>query len=363
MKIKLHNIKIKDIFNGYKNSDTEGVVGYGGLLNIRPKYQREFVYKDSQRDAVITTVKNNFPLNTMYWAKNTDGTYEIIDGQQRTISFCEYLNSNFSLDYRYFFNLSKEEQDIILNYELQVYICEGTDKEKLDWFKIINIAGEKLTDQELRNAVYSSPYITDAKKYFSKPNCVAYNLGKDYMNGSTIRQDYLEKVLKWKANAENTTIEEYMAEHQLNDNASELWAYFQNIINWIKVNFKKYYKEMKGIDWGILYNNYKNKILNPDEVEKRIKILMIDSDVTKKSGIFEYILSGKEKLLSIRAFDENTKREVYERQDGHCPVCGQVFDIKDMHADHVTPWSKGGRTVVDNCRMLCADCNRRKSNI
>lgn len=363
MKIKLHNIKIKDIFNGYKNSDTEGVVGYGGLLNIRPKYQREFVYKDSQRDAVITTVKNNFPLNTMYWAKNTDGTYEVIDGQQRTISFCEYLNSNFSLDYRYFFNLSKEEQDIILNYELQVYICEGTDKEKLDWFKIINIAGEKLTDQELRNAVYSGPYITDAKKYFSKPNCVAYQFASDYMKGSPIRQDYLESVLKWKSNNENITIEEYMAIHQFDNNASELWAYFQNVINWVKINYKKYYKEMKGIEWGILYNEYKDKILNPDDVDRRVKTLMSDSDVTKKSGIFEYILSDKEKLLSIRAFDSNTIREVYERQEGRCPVCGQVFDIKDMHADHVTPWSKGGRTVVDNCRMLCADCNRRKSNI
>ena len=207
MKIELKEITIREVANGYKNHDEEGVVGYGGKLNIRPKYQREFVYKDKQRDDVIVTVRNNFPLNVMYWVKNADDTYEVLDGQQRTISICEYVASSFSLNALYIHNLTNVEKDQILDYKLMVYFCEGNDKEKLDWFKTINIAGEKLYDQELRNAIYTGTWLTDAKKHFSKSNCPAYNMGSDYLTGSTLRQDYLETAIRWLSNdnIDNTT--------------------------------------------------------------------------------------------------------------------------------------------------------------
>ena len=179
MKIELHQIPIRKVIEGYKDSAEEGVVGYGGELDIRPKYQREFVYKGHQRDAVIETIKQNFPLNVMYWMVRDDGGYEMLDGQQRTISIGQYVNGDFSLNDYFFHNLTKEEQDQILDYELMIYFCEGTDKERLDWFKTINIAGEKLTDQELRNAVYTGPWLSDAKLKFSKTNCAAYLLAND----------------------------------------------------------------------------------------------------------------------------------------------------------------------------------------
>ena len=210
MKIELKEITIREVSKEYFNDNEEGVVGFNGKLNIRPKYQREFVYKDKQRDAVIETVIKNFPLNVMYWVKNEDDTYEVLDGQQRTISICEYVTSSFSLNSMYFHNLTNVEKEQILDYKLMVYFCEGNDKEKLDWFKTINIAGEKLTNQELRNAIYTGTWLTEAKKYFSKTGCAAYNIGNDYMNGSAIRQDYLETAISWLS---NDNIEQYMAEN------------------------------------------------------------------------------------------------------------------------------------------------------
>ena len=242
MKIELKEIQVKDVFAWYKNSDEEWVIWYNWLLNIRPKYQREFVYKDKQRDAVIETLRKNFPLNIMYRVKNEDWTYEVLDWQQRTISICEYLSNNFSIDYKYFNNLTLQEQKEIEDYKLMIYFCEWSDKEKLEWFKTINIAWEKLTIQELRNAVYTWTWLTDAKKYFSKNSCPAYNIANDYMIWTPIRQDYLETVLSW-ISLDN--IEEYMAKNQHNENASELWQYFQNVINWVKTNFIEYRKEMK----------------------------------------------------------------------------------------------------------------------
>src|ERR1035437_7039186 len=197
MKIELEEITVREVSEGYINDEEEGVVGYGGKLNIRPKYQREFVYKDKQRDAVIETVIKKFPLNVMYWVKNEDGTYEVMDGQQRTISICEYIAGNFSINHLYFHNLQTDEREQILDYNLMVYFCEGTDKEKLDWFKTINIAGEKLYDQALRNAIYTGTWLTDAKRHFSKTNCAAHGLASDYLKGSAIRQDYLETAIGW----------------------------------------------------------------------------------------------------------------------------------------------------------------------
>ena len=358
MKIELREISIRDVVNGYLNNDEEGVVGYGGNLNIRPKYQREFIYKDAQRDAVIETVKKNFPLNVMYWVKSNDNTYEVMDGQQRTISICEYVHGKFSLNFQYFHNLEKEEQEIILNYKLMIYFCEGDAKEKLDWFKTINIAGEKLTNQELRNAIYTGTWLSDAKKYFSKTNCPAYNIASSYMRGSTIRQDYLETVIGW---INNGNIEEYMSENQHKPNANEIWLYFQSVVNWVKAVFPKYRKEMKGVDFGLLYNEFEHKGLDSTEIEREVTELMLDEDVTKKSGVYAYVLTRNEKYLSIRTFTEKQKREAYERQNGICVKCKKHFEIEEMEADHITPWSKGGKTTAENCQMLCKQDNRVKS--
>ena len=358
MKIDLKEITIREVSTGYVNDEEEGVVGYGGKLNIRPKYQREFVYKDKQRDAVIETVKKNFPLNVMYWVKNEDDTYEVLDGQQRTISICEYVAGSFSLNSLYLHNLTNVERDQILDYKLMVYFCEGNDKEKLDWFKTINIAGEKLYDQELRNAIYTGTWLTDAKKYFSKSNCPAYNIGSNYMTGSAIRQDYLETTISWKNNG---NIEQYMAENQHKPNANDLWLYFQSVINWIKVVFPKYRKEMKGVPFGLLYNKFKDKEFDAKELEAEITQLMQDEDVTKKSGIYEYVLTRNEKYLSIRAFTDKNKREGYERQKGICPKCLQHFEFNEMEADHITPWHEGGKSISENCQMLCKLDNRLKS--
>jgi len=361
MKIELHKIPIMEVIAGYKDSAEEGVVAYNAKLDIRPKYQREFVYTGKQRDAVIETIKNGFPLNVMYWVKTDQGNFEVLDGQQRTISIGQYVNGDFSLNNFFFHNLTDEEQDQILDYELMVYFCEGTDKERLDWFRIINIAGEKLTDQELRNAVYTGPWLSDAKLKFSKSNCAAYLLANDngsLVSGSPIRQEYLETALSWINNGE---IEDYMAKHQHDKNADELWNYFQDVIEWTRKIFINYRNEMKVVQWGELYNKFKDKKFDSDKLEDEIKALMQDEDVTKKAGIYSYILTQNEKFLNIRAFTDKMKREAYEKQDGICSKCNEFFEINEMEADHINPWHKGGKTISENCQMLCKQCNREKS--
>lgn len=365
MKIELKSITVGELTNGYydgyKGEEESGVIGYGGKLDIRPPYQRNFIYDDKQRDAVITTIKNKFPLNVMYWAKRDDNNeipFEIIDGQQRTISICQYVNGEFAYDFKYFHNLTQDEKDEILSYELMVYVCSGTDKEKLNWFETINIAGAKLTDQELRNAVYSGSWVSDAKRYFSKNGCVAYRIGKDFLNGSCNRQDYLETAIKW---INDSQIEAYMAKHQHDQNANQLWQYFSAVIEWVKMTFPKYRKEQKGVNWGELYNKYKDEFIDTAKMEEEVKKLMADSDVTNKKGIYYYVFDKQEKHLSIRAFDNNMKRSVYERQEGICVKCQKHFELEEMEADHIKPWHMGGRTTEDNCQLLCKQCNREKS--
>jgi hypothetical protein len=358
MKIELHKIPIRELFNDYCNSDEEGVTGYGGKLNIRPKYQREFVYKDEQRNAVINTVRKNYPLNVMYWVKNQDGTYEVLDGQQRTISICEYLSDNFSINNKFFATLANDEQEQILNYELMVYFCEGTDSEKLEWFEIVNIAGAVLTKQELRNAVYTGSWLSDAKRQFSKTSCAAAKIASKYLNGTAIRQDYLETAIDWIS---SNNIEKYMSEHQHDHTANELWTYFQSVVAWVDSTFPKYRKEMKGIEWGDLYNRFKGKNLDPAALEKEIARLMQDDDVDSKKGIYAYVLTREEKHLNIRTFSENMKREAYERQGGNCKNCGKHFEYEEMEGDHIDPWHSGGRTNAANCQILCKSCNRRKA--
>jgi hypothetical protein len=361
MKIKLHKIPIRDVINGYKDSAEEGVVAYGGKLDIRPKYQREFVYKDKQRDAVIETIRNSFPLNVMYWMVREDGGYEMLDGQQRTISIGQYVTGDFSLNNRFFHNLTKEEQEKILDYELMIYFCEGTDKERLDWFTVINTYGEKVNQQEIRNAVYTGPWLSDAKLKFSKSNCAAYLLANDggsLLKGSPIRQEYLETAISWINDGE---IEDYMAKHQHDSNADELWKYFQDVIAWVRKTFPNYRKEMVKVNWGELYNGFKDKKLYADKLEEEIAELMQDEDITKKSGIYPYVLTREERYLSIRTFTDKMKRETYERQKGICPKCGEHFEIEEMEADHIKLWSEGGKTVAKNCQMLCKDDHREKS--
>jgi len=358
MKIELKKITVRELTNGFEDNDENGVVGYDKKLDIRPPYQREFIYKDKQRDAVIDTITKNFPLNVMYWAVREDGNFEVIDGQQRTLSVCQYVNGDFSVDGLAFHNLTKDKKDQILNYELTIYFCSGTDSEKLEWFKIINIAGERLTDQELRNAVYSGSWVTDAKRYFSKNGCPAFGIGSDYLNGSPIRQEYLETAIKWISKEK---IEDYMSKHQHDQNASALWRYFQDVMTWVSTTFTKKRKFMKGVDWGMLYNTYKNESYNTKKIEEETAKLILDDDVTKKSGIYPYILTRNEKYLSIRAFSDATKQKIYEKQKGVCVACKEKFEIEEMEADHITPWHEGGKTIDKNCQLLCKECNRRKS--
>lgn len=356
MNIELKEISVKDLTDGYQDNDEAGVVGYGGKLDIRPPYQREFVYGDKERNAVINTVQKNFPLNVMYWSVREDGDYEVIDGQQRTISICQYVNGDFSIDGLAFHNLTNDKKDQILDYKLMVYFCSGTDSEKLDWFQTINIAGKELSDQELKNAVYSGSWVSDAKRYFSKNN--RPKVGDDYLSGSANRQEYLETAINWISNGQ---IKQYMSDHQHDPTAIELWNYFQSVINWVKAVFPKYRREMKGIEWGFLYNEFKDQKFDPKKLEKEVAKLMEDEDVGSKKGIYPYVLTGKEKHLNIRAFSPNQKREAYERQKGICVVCKEHFEIEEMEADHITPWHEGGKTAADNCQMLCKDDNRRKS--
>lgn len=376
MKVDLNKITVREVAEGYLDNDEGGVVGYEGRLNIRPKYQREFVYDDKKREAVLQTMRKGFPLNVMYWAVNDDGTFEVLDGQQRTISFCQYVSGEFSITIdgkpMAFHNLTQSQKDQILDYELMIYFCEGDDKEKLDWFETVNIAGVKLTAQELRNAVYTGPWLSDAKSKFSMSKGPAYGLAGKYVPGSPIRQELLETALKWIVPRDGLkNIEDYMSGHQHDPNANELWTYFRNVIEWVQDTFTVYRKEMKGIEWGPLHDEFKGRVFDTAELEQRVATLMQDGDVTSHKGVYPYILTGDERHLSIRQFDDRERRIAYERQKGlcangtHCLTPEnsdgkRVFEITEMEADHITPWSKGGKTDSANCQMLCLRCNRQK---
>lgn len=358
MKIELKEIPIRELVVGYVDNDEEGVVGFGGKLDIRPQYQREFIYNPKQEEAVINTITKDFPLNVMYWAVRDDGNFEIIDGQQRTLSICHYVAGDFAYQMRYFHNLTDEEKNQILNYKVMVYQCSGSDAERLAWFETINIAGEELTKQETLNAVYAGSWLSDAKRYFSKTSGPAYNLGGDYLSGRANRQEFLEATIRWISKG---NIKQYMATHQHDPNANELWLYFQSVINWVQATFPKLRKEMKGVPWGFLYNDFGSKRLDPKQLESEVARLMLDEDVTSKKGIYQYVFDKDERHLNIRDFSPNQKREAYERQQGVCPICKERFELDEMEADHITPWNEGGKTIPENCQMLCKEDNRRKA--
>ena len=375
MKIELKKVTVREVAQGYRDNDEDGVVGYNGKLDIRPKYQREFVYDAKKRDAVLATIRSGFPLNVMYWAVNADGTYEVLDGQQRTVSFCQYAAGDFSIPIdghpMAIHNLTPPQMTQILDYELMVYACEGNEQDKLDWFKTINMAGAELTPQELRNAVYTGPWLTHAKSIFSKTNGPAYGLASKYVRVTTIRQELLEKAIKWKSGGK---IDQYMSDHQHDQNANELWTYFQNVIRWVQQTFTSYRKEMKDVEWGPLYDRYKDQPFSAGELERRTVELIQDPDVTNLKGIYTYLLTGDERHLSIRQFGAREKGAAYERQSHkcangtHCRTPGngdgqRLFEIGEMQGDHITPWSKGGKTIPENCQMLCIPCNRDKSGL
>lgn len=366
----MNEISIREVFDGYKDSQDEGVVAYRGMLNVRPAFQREFVYKEKQRDEVINTVRKGFPLNVMYWSKSAENEYEMLDGQQRTLSLCQYINGDYSINFQYFHNLTEDEKDQILEYKLMIYICEGTDSEKLEWFKIINIAGEKLYDQELRNAIYTGTWLTDAKRHFSKNGCPAYQMSSKLLAGSAIRQDYLQTALDWISKRDGIEIEEYMARHQHDSNCNELWLYFTSVISWTETLFpkKNYRPIMKGQPWGELYNKYKENSYDSEDLEEKVKELLLDDEVGNTKGIYQYIFSldehgknGNESYLNLRQFSDRLKIAQYEKQQGKCKECGKHFEYTEMEGDHIVPWHDGGKTEPKNLQMLCKHCNRTKS--
>lgn len=392
MKIEERKVKIHDLVAGYEEDDsTSRVVALGKKLDVRPEYQREFVYDSKKREAVINTVLQGFPLNIMYWVDRKDGTMEVLDGQQRIISICQYAHNEYSVKVpaptggyinTNFPNLpggtlmadGKPEPFTKLaffEYELTVYVCEGTDKEKLAWFQIINIAGEVLETQEIRNAQFHGPWLTDAKSAFSRKNCAAHKKYGKYMSGDYIRQKYLESVFVWAADAEGITdkdaIVTYMQKHRYEDDANALWMYFENVFKWVEKLFgREFDKSMKGVQWGLLYNAHKDDNLDAKYLQKRMKQLLADKEVQKNSGIYQYLLEGEtreaEKHLSLRQFDKDDMLTRYHEQGGKCAICKDPFAIADMQGDHRIPWSKGGKTEYSNLDMLCTQCNLKKSN-
>ena len=373
MNITEQHITVRDLFDGYQDSGDDGVVALGGRLDIRPPYQREFIYKPEQQRAVIDTVLKDCPLNVFYWAARTPDAdnpaeYEILDGQQRTLSLMRFLDGKYAVDAggteQSFTNMPGDVQNRILDYALLVYICDGTESERLEWFKRINIAGEALNEQELLNAVYSGPWVTSAKQWFSKTGGPAAQLSEHYVKRTAIRQEYLELALKWIARRDSTNIASYMDAHATDANAQELIGYYEHVLSWAKRTFPvKREREQSKVDWAKLYDaNGARADLDPQKLEEQITKLMADEDVTRKPGIYEYVLDGSERALSIRSFTTQQKREAYERQGGICPVTGEHYAIDEMEADHIIPWSQGGRTTAENCQMLSKKANRNKSD-
>jgi len=379
MDIELKHIKVKDILNGFIDNDDDGVFAYNGKLAIRPPYQREFVYDLEKSESVLQTVVKGFPLNIMYWVQtkgdsfeSEDAEFEILDGQQRTLSIMKYLKHQFSINLNgkkyYWDSLPDDVYDSIVEYELMIYVCKGTTSEKLDWFRVVNIGGEKLTDQELRNSVYTGEWLTDAKKYFSKRTCAAKRLSDKYITGDPNRQELLEKALKGICeNQKIKDITDYMSKHQKDSDAKELWDYFQDVIEWIENVFPKYYADMKGVDWLHLFNKYHSNKYDGNSFAEETKKLHLNEDIQKYSGIYEFLLARPfdpyaGRFLNLRGFEERDKIAAYNKQKGICPVCKQHFEYDEMEGDHKKPWSKGGHTVPENCQMLCRECNEKKSN-
>ncbi|MCO5267601.1 MAG: DUF262 domain-containing protein [Brumimicrobium sp.] len=378
-------ITVKDICDGFVYNELEGkgLFGLSGKLTIQPEYQRNYIYADGKRDvAVIESILKGYPLGLIYFNKVSDDNFEVLDGQQRITSFGRFVTNKFAIKdenrmEQYFSGIAKDKQEKILNTKLLIYECEGTETEIKEWFRTINIAGVPLNSQELLNAVYSGPFVTLGKEEFSNSQNANIQKWSAYVSGSANRQDFLERALEWVS---KNNVGDYMSRHRFDDNINELKNYFNSVIDWISAVFTDVETEMRGLEWGRLYETYKKQPYNPQKVSEQVRELYADSYVKNRKGVFEFILGGltDTKLLDLRVFDEATKKSVYTKQTAeaeekgisNCSLCAvghdanktKIWSLKDMDADHVTAWSKGGATDIKNCEMLCKTHNRAKGN-
>lgn len=379
------DITIEDICQGfvYNEYEGKGLFGFSGKLTIQPEYQRNYIYADGKKDvAVIDSIIKGYPLGLIYFVKTAEDKYEVLDGQQRITSFGRFYTDKFPITDNndiphYFSGLAENIKKKIRETKLTIYICEGEESEIKEWFETINIAGIPLNEQELANAIHSGPFITKAKEEFSNSNNANIQKWSAYLSGSVLRQDYLRTALSWVSKGE---IDKYMSKHRFDNNINELKAYFNSVIDWISSVFIDVENSMKGLAWGDLYEKYHHNSYNPTEIHNKLQELLQDEYVGNTKGIYEYLLCGciDTKLLNIRVFDEKTKQVVYKRQTtdainkgvSNCPLCAigndsnklRIWKLNEMDADHVTAWSKGGETNIDNCQMLCKTHNRAKGN-
>lgn len=386
MKTNLKFYTVAQVIDGfvYNEYEGKGLFGLSGKLTIQPEYQRNYIYSEGGKEnACIDSLLKGYPLGLIYFNKLSDGSLEVLDGQQRITSIGRYVTGKFSItdnqgNQNYFSGLSQDQQVTIMNSKLLVYECEGTESEIKEWFKTINITGIPLNDQELANAVYSGPFVTKAKEIFSNSQNANIQKWSAYIKGSPNRQDYLRTALKWIS---QDNIDSYMSEHRYDNNVEELNTYFNTVIEWVSTVFISIDSSMRGLDWGVLYDTYHKNSYNPQAVDKIVKQLVADDEVTKNSGIYEYVLSGQNKpeLLSLRSFSVIDKKAKYAEQTNYakkkgisnCPDCvsdasrhneTKIWNYSQMEGDHVTPWSKGGKTERDNLVMLCKYHNAKKSN-
>lgn len=387
MKTTLKHYTVREVADGFVYNELEGkgLFGLAGKLTIQPEYQRSYIYADGKRDvAVITSLLQGYPLGLIYFNKLADGNLEVLDGQQRITSFGRYVTGKFGVidengRPQYFNGLPTDKQDLIMNSTLLVYECEGTESEIKAWFKTINIVGVPLTDQELLNAVYSGPFVTAGKEEFS--NSLNSNNQKwgAYISGRVERQEFWERALEWVSGSK-TNIGAYMSKHRNDKNLNEVKSHFNSVIDWVSTVFTDVLPEMRGLEWGRLYETYHSQRYNPSELSKRVNSLYTDEYVVNKKGIWEYLLGGEKdtKLLEVRVFDGPTKKHVYGTQTvvaqtkgvSNCPHCllenksnkSKIWKLEEMDADHVEAWSKKGKTTKDNCQLLCSTHNRAKGN-
>lgn len=390
MKTELHiEWTVADICKGFYYNELEGkgLFGLDGKLTIQPEYQRNYIYNDGKKDAaVIKSLLKGYPIGLIYFNKTNDGRLEVLDGQQRITSFGRFVVGNFSIEddnnrIQSFDSLPSEKQQQILQTRLLIYECEGEESEIKEWFKTINIAGIPLNEQELLNAIYSGKFVTAAKSVFSNSqNSELQNKWKCYVKGNEKRQEILAEALKWISDSKRVTVDNYLASHRHDNSIKELENYFRSVIDWISSTFIMVDNDMCGLEWGRLYETYHNTPYSADHIKERVIALQSDESINDKKNIYEYILGGEKdtKLLNIRFFEESTKKTVYKRQTeeakkkkiSNCPLCAignaanktRIYDYKEMDADHVTAWSKGGSSSIENCQMLCKTHNRAKGN-
>ena len=378
-------ITVKDICDGfiYNELEGKGLFGLSGTLTIQPEYQRNYIYADGKRDvAVIASILKGYPLGLIYFNKINKDSLEVLDGQQRITSFGRFVTNKFAVKdengmEQYFSGIATDKQEKILNTKLLIYECEGTESEIKEWFRTINIAGVPLNNQELLNAVYSGPFVTLGKEEFSNSQNANIQKWSAYVSGSANRQEYLERALEWVS---KDNVGDYMSRHRFDTNITELKNYFTSVIDWVSNVFTDVESEMKGLEYGRLYETYRKQPYNSKTVSEQVKKLYADPYIKNKKGIFEFILGGLSdtKLLEIRVFDEATKKSTYAVQTveaekkgiSNCSYCAighdanktKIWKLTEMDADHVTAWSKGGVTANNNCEMLCKTHNRAKGN-